>query len=93
MSAAPGFAEFEAEARAAGYTEVLERRWAPHTVVPTHTHPFAVSALVTEGELWLGCAGGVQHLRPGERFTLARDEPHDERYGPEGAVFWVARRG
>lgn len=88
----PSFAEFEASARAAGFDEVLERVWAPHTVVPTHTHPFAVNAIVTAGELWLGCGGSTRHLRTGDRFTLARDEPHDERYGAEGATYWVARR-
>lgn len=24
---------------------------------------------------------------------LARGTPHTERYGPEGATYWVARRG
>ncbi|MCW5612017.1 MAG: AraC family ligand binding domain-containing protein [Rubrivivax sp.] len=88
----PSFAEFEADARARGFDEVLERRWAPGTVLDTHTHPFAVDALVTEGELWLACAGATRHLRAGDRFTLARDEPHAERYGHAGAVYWVARR-
>ena len=88
----PGFAEFEAQARAAGFDEVLERRWAPDTVIATHTHAFAVDALVTQGEMWLTCEGRTQHLRPGDRFTLARDVPHDERYGREGATYWVARR-
>ena len=87
------FAEFEAKSRAAGFDEVLERHWAPDTVIPTHTHAFEVDALVTQGEMWLGCEGRVQHLRPGDRFALPRDVPHDERYGAEGATYWVARRG
>jgi hypothetical protein len=88
----PTFAEFETQARAAGFDEVNERRWAPDTVIATHTHPFAVDALVTQGEMWLACEGRSQHLRPGDRFTLDGDVPHDERYGPEGATYWVARR-
>ena len=87
-----GFAAFERDALARGFDEVLERRWAAGTVLDTHTHPFAVEAVVTQGDLWLTCAGSTQHLRPGDRFTLERDVPHDERYGDEGATYWVARR-
>ena len=34
------FQAFEAQARALGFTDVLERRWAPLTVLGTHDHPF-----------------------------------------------------
>lgn len=88
----PTYGQFEATARAAGFDEVLERIWAPDTVLDTHTHPFAVSALVTAGELWLQCGEEIRHLRAGDRFELARAQPHAERYGAEGATFWVARR-
>ncbi len=88
----PSFAEFEAQARAAGFDEVLQREWAPGLALDTHTHPFAVSALMTQGDLWLTCGGQTRHLQPGDRFELARDEPHAERYGPQGAQFWAARR-
>lgn len=86
------FEAFQAEGLAQGFDEVLERDWAPDTVLETHSHPFAVLAVVTRGELWLTCQGHTRHLRPGDRFTLARDEPHAERYGPQGASYWVARR-
>jgi quercetin dioxygenase-like cupin family protein len=88
----PTFAEFESRTRAAGATEVLERRWAPGLVLDEHTHPFAVDAVVVEGEMWLSCRGATQHLKAGDRFELAHAEPHAERYGPAGAVYWVARR-
>lgn len=58
----------------------------------TRTHDFDVDALRVRGEMWLGCVGGMTHLRPGDRFMLARQMPHDERYGAEGAAYWVARR-
>jgi quercetin dioxygenase-like cupin family protein len=86
------FAEFETAALAQGFDQVLERRWAPDTVLDTHTHPFAVQALVVEGEMWLSVAGQTRHLRPGDRFELDRDVPHAERYGAAGAAYWVARR-
>src|SRR5215813_3211192 len=44
---------FEAEARAQGFDEIVERKWDPGTVVQSHTHPFAVRALVVRGEMWL----------------------------------------
>lgn len=88
----PGFRDFQAQARAAGFDEVIERRWPPGAVLDTHTHAFDVDALVTQGEMWLTHAGQIRHLRPGDRFSLVRDQPHDERYGPEGATYWVARR-
>ena len=68
----PTFAEFETQARAAGFDEVLERCWAPDAVIATHTHPFAVDALVTQGEMWLACEGRSQHLRPAA-VVLERD--------------------
>lgn len=86
------FQAFEADARAAGFDDVLERRWAPGTVVATHTHAFGVEAVVTQGELWLTCEGRTLHLTPGSVFTLGPEVPHDERYGPDGATYWVARR-
>ena len=42
--------------RAAGYDEVVERIWAPGTVVDTHTHPFDANALMVAGELTLTLA-------------------------------------
>ncbi|MFN9212223.1 MAG: cupin domain-containing protein [Betaproteobacteria bacterium] len=83
---------FTAEARAAGYDEVLERRWPPDLVLDAHTHPFAARALVTEGELWLTVGDTVRHLRPGDRFELGYEQAHAERYGAQGAGYWVARR-
>ena len=88
----PSFAAFETDKRAAGFDEVIERRWAPNTVLATHTHAFEVDALVTEGEMWLTHSGRTLHLRPGDRFTLAPEVPHDERYGEQGAAYFVARK-
>ena len=47
----PTFAEFAAEARAHGFDEVLERPWAPDTVLATHSHPFDARALVVDPKL------------------------------------------
>lgn len=86
------FAQFEMEMRALGYDEVLEREWAPLTVLGTHTHPFAARALVVRGEMWLTQQDRTRRLVAGGSFELEADAPHAERYGAEGATYWVARR-
>ena len=88
----PSFDDFKQKAMAAGFDEVMEREWAPHTVLDTHTHPFGVHAILTRGEMWLTMHGQTRHLQPGDVFELDRDVPHDERYGAEGAAYWVARQ-
>ena len=53
MNTIPTFSEFEADALAQGFDEVLERTWQPGLVLDTHAHPFAVKALVVQGAMWL----------------------------------------
>lgn len=89
----PTLAQFRATMLAAGYDEVLERVWAPGTAVDTHTHPFEANAIVVQGEMWLAVeSGDARRLLPGDHFHLQVNAPHSERYGPEGATYWVARR-
>jgi quercetin dioxygenase-like cupin family protein len=87
----PTFETFKAQAQAEGFDEVIVREWAAHLELATHTHPFDVSAYVARGEYWLTANDVVQHLKAGDTFHLARDVPHAELYGPEGATVWVAR--
>ena len=91
MSNLVSWNEFQSAALARGADEAVTRDWSPFEVVPTHSHPFAAAALVVAGEMWLNQNGAVKHLMPGDTFSLAADEPHDERYGPDGATYWVAR--
>lgn len=88
----PTFSEFESQALAQGFDEVLERTWAPGAVIDTHVHAFAVKALVVRGEMWLTHGGVTRYLRAGDTFELGYEVPHAERYGDEGAAYWVARR-
>jgi hypothetical protein len=85
-------AEFTAQALAEGFDEALEREWPALTVLESHTHPFALKAVVIRGEMWLTVDQKTQHLGPGDAFALERDIPHAERYGANGAAYWVARR-
>ena len=86
------FKEFETQALAEGFDEVLERSWPADAVLDTHTHPFALKARVVRGEMWLTIADQTRHLRPGDDFALESEVAHAERYGTEGATYWVARR-
>jgi uncharacterized cupin superfamily protein len=86
------FEDFEQQMRALGCDEVVERAWEPLATVAEHAHPFDAIALVVAGELWLTVAGESRHLRAGDRFELAADTPHAERYGAQGATYWVGRR-
>jgi mannose-6-phosphate isomerase-like protein (cupin superfamily) len=89
---ASAFESFRDQALAAGYDEALLREWAPNFANETHTHPFDTHALVARGEFWLTVGGSVQHFKTGDSFDVARGVEHSERYGPEGATFWAARR-
>jgi quercetin dioxygenase-like cupin family protein len=89
---ADSFAAFEAAAKAQGFDEVLVREWNANQVLDTHTHPFAVDALVVRGQFTLHCGGTQRVVKAGDGFELAREVPHAEHYGPEGATFWVARK-
>jgi quercetin dioxygenase-like cupin family protein len=89
---ATSFEVFEREARAEGFDEVTQRDWQANAVLPDHTHPFDAYAVVVRGEMWLSCDGNTRHIAPGGTFSLPRGTLHAERYGSEGASYWVARR-
>ncbi len=86
------FDEYTASMRSQGFDEVVVRDWSPREVVETHRHPFAARALMVSGEMWLTQRGVTRHLVAGDRFELDADEPHAERYGDQGATYWVGRR-
>jgi quercetin dioxygenase-like cupin family protein len=83
---------FAAALRGQGFVEVVQVEWPPLTVLDTHRHPFAARALVVRGEMWLTAGERTQHLQAGGTFELDAAEPHSERYGDEGATYWVGRR-
>ena len=85
------FEAFRQEALAAGCDEALVREWDPGIVVGTHSHPFDAEAIVVQGEMWLTEGSRTRHLTPGGTFRLAAGTPHAERYGTEGATYWVGR--
>jgi quercetin dioxygenase-like cupin family protein len=58
----------------------------------TQSHPFEARALVVSEEMWLTVGGETRYLKPGDRFELQPGQTHAERYGHEGAAYWVGRR-
>jgi hypothetical protein len=89
---AANFEAFRLQALMEGYDEALEREWPPLALLDMHRHPFAAKALVTRGEMWLTVGDLTRQLRPGDTFEIERDVVHAERYGADGATYWVARR-
>jgi quercetin dioxygenase-like cupin family protein len=87
----PTLESFTAQSLEEGFDEIIVREWAADLRLDTHSHPFDVSAHVARGEYWLTVGDEVRHLRAGDDFRLARDIPHAELYGPQGATVWVAR--
>lgn len=86
------FEAFQSRKLQEGYDEVLLREWAPDFANEPHTHPFDTDALVVQGEYWLTTEGQTTHYQAGDSFRVARGVTHSERYGPQGAVFWAARK-
>ncbi len=86
------FETYRSARLAEGFDEVAERAWSADAVAETHSHPFAVKALVVAGEMWLTVGDDTRHLCAGDAFALERSMPHAERYGPSGATYWAARK-
>ena len=87
------FETFRDNMLAAGYEEVLERRWAPHAAAPTHPHPFEANALGIHGEMRLSEQGGTaRRLEDGDRCQWRANVSHEGRDGRQGAIYWVALR-
>lgn len=85
-------AAFEARLRAEGYDEILTRTLEPGVVVPLHTHPYDVLALVLDGEATIDCGDGPRVYRAGDELAVPANLPHAEVYGPQGYTFLLGRR-
>ncbi len=84
--------EFRAYAAAKGFADPETRHYASDIDGPLHTHPFAVTLLVTEGEFALQYEDRKDVFRAGERCDLAANVPHAERAGAGGAVVLLAKK-
>lgn len=75
-----------------GFGEAVLREWEAGTVNGSHTHDFAVSALVTSGDITVTTDDGATTCRAGDSFTLAAGVAHTETVGGDGVRFLVARK-
>jgi quercetin dioxygenase-like cupin family protein len=84
--------DFEAELRAQGYREVVDRRMEAGTVNPEHAHEFDARLLILEGEMAVSCGGEEHTYRAGDTFAMAAGRRHTERCGPAGVRYLAGRR-
>jgi len=84
--------KFEAELRAAGYTDIVARDMEAGKYNAEHSHEFDARGLITAGEFVLTCGGAPRTLRSGDVFDMAAGTPHTEQCGPAGASYVVGRR-
>ena len=84
--------DFEAELRAQGYSEVVDRRMEASAVNPEHAHDFDARLLVLEGEMTVRCGGEDYTYRAGDTFAMSAGRPHTERCGPAGVRYLAGRR-
>lgn len=57
-----------------------------------HHHPFEAKALILEGWIEIGLGDVGRRFEPGEVFHLTYEQPHWERYGPQGVTYLSARK-
>ncbi len=86
------FEDFKIRKLSEGYDQVLLREWDANFANEPHVHPFDTDAIVAQGEFWLTLNDQTTHYQTGDAFKVARGVTHFEKYGPEGAVFWAARK-
>ena len=85
-------AKFEDALTRDGFQEILNAGFAAGHDLGDHAHPYALRALVLEGEFRITVDGKQTIYRPGEIFTLATGVHHTERTGPEGVKFLIGRK-
>ena len=84
--------EFEAQLKAEGYTEIETQDLAPRPGKGRHRHLFAIQGLILSGTFIVTQTNGPITYGPGQTFTVANGELHDESVGPEGARLLVGRK-
>ena len=84
--------EFEAECRAHGYHEIVDRKMEPNATNPEHSHEFDSRLLIIEGEMTVASEGKQRTYRVGDNFTMTAGCRHTEYSGPQGARYLAGRR-
>lgn len=74
------------------FNEVLEKSLGANEHNAAHSHPFDVSALVTQGDIKLTVEGVTTQYNQGEIFSLVAGCTHEEIVGADGVTYLVGRR-
>jgi len=91
MSNQANIEAFEAQLKAAGCQQILDRVYGPNEFVGLHAHDFSARAIVTEGEVVISCNEVAKLYQVGDVFEIAAGQAHTEQYGPHGATYRVGR--
>lgn len=84
--------DFEAQLRADGYTEIELQTLATRPGKGRHRHLFAIRGLVLSGTFNVMLDSEPVAHGPGQIFSVAEGQLHDESIGPEGARILVGRK-
>ena len=82
---------FEASLAIDGFS-ATPKEMAPGEIVAAHSHPFAVRALVTRGDITLTVGSAARTYRAGDVFTMDAGCVHEEAVGPAGVRYVAGRR-
>lgn len=75
-----------------GFGEIVIVEREANGFLDTHAHPFEAKALILDGEILLRIGDAEQICKAGQTFHLSANQPHSERYGPEGVRYVVGRK-
>ncbi len=84
-------AKFEDALKRDGFNDISTIGFPAGHDLPDHAHPYALRALVLEGELRITVEGKEAAYRPGEVFALESGVHHTER-SPAGVRFLIGRK-
>jgi quercetin dioxygenase-like cupin family protein len=85
-------AEFEAELKSKGFTEIESRSNDPRPVNPGHTHDYDIRGLVLDGIFIVNQGDAPVTYRAGDIFFVPAARSHTEEIGAEGAKILVGRK-
>jgi hypothetical protein len=84
--------QFLQELSRLGYPDPVEVTQPPSGHLDSHTHPFAVRALVVDGYIEIESQDELKKYEAGDMFELAYEQPHSETYGPTGVKYLASRK-
>ena len=84
--------KFEDQLKADGFQEIESKELAPRDPQGRHRHPFEVRGMVLSGNFSVAQTCDFVVYDPGEIYSVAEGELHDESIGPEGAKVVYGRR-